>query len=174
MGYFSIARKGAGLGAALWFSAFLLLLSLFLSSPVVAAVPKWWRDAALQEKIGLSAEQAAEIQKIFDAYQEKRTERLGEVRVWRRTVNDLMAQNPVDRKALDRAIGKMLELQCGVFRLMADMKLAAREVLTTEQLESALAAEPDLFSLSRRWQRWKKTGPVKGRVMVKQKDRPVE
>ena len=148
----------------------LLLVNIFLimglSSPAGA---QWWQDKALREKLQLNEQQLQKMNQLFNAYKEKRIERSAEAQKLQLKLNNLLALEKLDEKAVDQTQKTLIQTRMQMFQEMLGMKLAVRKVLMPEQIRLLLSEDAKIFSPQKRWAGMAGRRPTRGRVVINKK-----
>ena len=150
----------------------LLFVSFFLMmgfNPSVEA--QWWQDKALSEKLQLKEPQLQKMNQLFNAYKEKRIERSSEAQKLRLKLNNLLAQEKLDEKAVDQTQKTLIQTRMQMFQEMLGMKLAVRNVLMPDQIRLLLSEDAKIFSTQKRWAGMAGRRPTRGRVVINKKEK---
>ncbi len=148
----------------------LLFVSFFLMMGLNAtAGAQWWQDKALREKLQLKEPQLQKMNQLFNAYKEKRIERSAEAQKLRLKLNNLLAQEKLDEKAVDQTQKTLIQTRMQMFQEMLGMKLAVRRVLMPDQIRLLLSEDAKIFSTQKRWTGMAGRRPTRGRVVINKK-----
>ncbi len=84
-------------------------------------------------------------------------------------MNNLLAQEKLDEKAVDQTQKTLIQTRMQMFQEMLGMKLAVRKVLMHDQIKLLLSEDAKIFSTQKRWARMSGRRPTRGRVFIKKK-----
>jgi Spy/CpxP family protein refolding chaperone len=150
----------------------LVFFSIFLIFGLHAsAAAQWWQDKALSEKLQLKEKQLQKMNQIFNAYTEKRIELNAEAQKLQLKLNNLLAQEKLDEKAVDETQKNLIQTRMQVFQDMLDMKLAVRKMLMPDQIKLLLSEDAKIFSTQKRWTGMVGRRPTRGRVIINKKEK---
>ena len=93
------------------------------------------RNPALRERAGISAEQAAKIQKQQAVFAKTRVRDHADLRVKQMDLRQLMAAEKADRAAIDKKLQEIGEVRLAAQKSAIEYRLTMREALTPEQKE---------------------------------------
>jgi Spy/CpxP family protein refolding chaperone len=108
----------------------------------------------LRAQLGLSADQAAQIEKIRSEARKQAIRQRADLAVARLELRELMNAPTVDEKAVSAKVKAISDLQAAGLKAWTDERLAMRRILTPEQQEK-------MRQLVR--ERWRERGPRPGR-----------
>jgi Spy/CpxP family protein refolding chaperone len=91
--------------------------------------------AALQAELGLSAEQAAQMKKLWVDGRKQAIRHRADLAIARIELEELMDAPVVDQKAIDAKVKAMSDLQASGLKARTDQRLAMRRLLSPEQQE---------------------------------------
>jgi Spy/CpxP family protein refolding chaperone len=91
--------------------------------------------AALQAELGLSAEQATQMKKMWADGRKQAIRQRADVAIARIELEELMDAPVVDQKAIDAKVKAMSDLQAASLKARTDQRLAMRRLLSPEQQE---------------------------------------
>ena len=83
--------------------AFVCVTTLFIMGFAASAMGEWWHNKALKDKLELKEEQVQEMDRIMNAYQERRIEHTASAQKWRLKLNTLLSQEKLEKQAVDEA-----------------------------------------------------------------------
>ena len=132
---------------------------------------QWWQDKALSEKLQLQEQQLQKMNQLFNAYKEKRIELTTEAQKLQMKLNNLLAQEKLDEKAVDETQKTLIQTRMQMFQDMLGMKLGVRKVLMPEQIRLLLSEDAKIFSTQKRWTRMTGRRPTRGRVVINKKEK---
>ena len=114
--------------------------------PAGGAVPKphlWWNNPQLVAKLSLTAEQRAQMDRLFETYQrESGRGRGAKARV---VFYEALAQG--DAEGARRELGKWANAERGQIQALGDLKLAVLALLNTEQRKALASVRRDLIRM---------------------------
>src|SRR5512134_350626 len=91
--------------------------------------------AALRAELGLSDEQAAQMEKIGADGRKLAIRQRADLAIARIELEELMNAPVVDQKAIDARVKAVADLQAAQLKARTDQRLALRRILTPEQQE---------------------------------------
>jgi len=91
--------------------------------------------ATLQKELGLTAEQAAQMQKAGADGRKQAIRQRADLAIARLELEELMAAPVVDQKAIDAKVAAISGLEAAGLKARTDQRLALRKMLTPEQQE---------------------------------------
>ena len=91
------------------------------------------RDPAIQERLGITPEQAARLQAQQRAFVKARIRNRAELQVTRIELAELLATEKPDRELIEKKLGELNQAQFAMRRSAIENRLAMREVFTPEQ-----------------------------------------
>ena len=136
-----------------------------------SAGAQWWQDKALREKLQLKEQQLQKMNRLFNAYKEKRIERSAEAQKLQLKLNNLLALEKLDEKAVDQTQKTLIQTRMQMFQEMLDMKLGVRKVLMPDQIRLLLSEDARIFSTQKRWAGMAGRRPTRGRVVINKKEK---
>ncbi len=120
---------------------------------------------AVQQRLGLSEEQTAQLRKTWTEGRKQAIRRRAEIRIARMELAEALDQRTVDEKAVAAKVKALADLQTVALQARTDERLAVRRILTPEQYEKMKQLRRD-----RRWARgregargWRERRPGPGR-----------
>ncbi len=91
------------------------------------------RDPAIQERLGITSEQAARLQAQQRAFVKAIIRDRAELQVKRIELEELLAAEKLDRELIEKKLGELNQAQCAIQRSAIENRLAMREMFTPEQ-----------------------------------------
>ena len=91
----------------------------------------------LRSEVGLSDSQIEQLKKIHMDERKAAIRRHADLQIARIELRDLMAATSPDKAAVDAKVKQISDLQAANLRARVDGRMAARKVMTPEQLEKA-------------------------------------
>jgi Spy/CpxP family protein refolding chaperone len=91
--------------------------------------------ATLKQQLGLSDQQAAELQRLRSEEQKQAIRRQADLAVARMELQEALAAKPVDEKLVAAKTKAVADLQTAALQARVNAQLAVRKVLTPEQQE---------------------------------------
>ncbi|MEE8552412.1 MAG: periplasmic heavy metal sensor [Desulfobacterales bacterium] len=150
----------------------LVFVNIFLIMGLNASAgAQWWQDKALREKLQLKEQQLQKMNRLFNAYKEKRIERSAEAQKLQLKLNNLLTQEKLDEKAVDQTQKTLIQARMQMFQEMLGMKLAVRKVLMPDQIRLLLSEDARIFSTQKRWAGMSGRRPTRGRVVINKKEK---
>ncbi len=120
----------------------LMIAGLLAGASVVAwAQPRGSQGMApvdgerLQAKLGIDASQAASLEQIHRDLQKAQVKSRADLQVARMELEELLAADTIDAKAVSAKVQAVTELQAKAFRERVDARLAVRKILTAQQAQ---------------------------------------
>jgi Spy/CpxP family protein refolding chaperone len=97
---------------------------------------------AVAERLGLTAEQRAEMQKVGVAFRKEHIRQRAELQVARLELRELLTAAAIDDKAVLAKAQEISQLQSAQTRRMIEHRLAVAKILTPEQRQQARSLGP--------------------------------
>jgi Spy/CpxP family protein refolding chaperone len=117
-------------------------LALFAAAPLFAQRPaegKWWKRPRIAQELQLSADQTAELEKIFAHSKPKLIDLRADFEKKQFDYDQAMQSDDVDRKALEAKIEAREQARAALQKELALMELDMKQVLKPEQREKLVA-----------------------------------
>jgi len=89
----------------------------------------------MQQELGLTDAQMAELQKLRSEQQKRTIRSAADRRIARMELEELLNADTPDQKAIDVKVKQLADLEAGKLRARVDQQLAMRKVLTPEQFK---------------------------------------
>ena len=136
------------------------LLLVALTAPVGAQSFAWWKSEQFQKDVGLTTEQCARIDAVFQATLPKLKQNREELDKLEAELSKMIGDN-ADERLVIRQIDRVEALRAATSKMRTLMLLHERQVLTPEQLVKFKAAYEQWEKDHRRPPRTEATAPVK-------------
>ena len=145
-----------------------VMLVMGLNAPAGA---QWWQDKTLSEKLQLKERQLQEMNRVMNAYKEKRIGLSTEAQKLQKKLNNLLSQEKLDEEALGQIQKTFIQTRLQIFDEMLAMKIAVRKVLEPEQIRLLLYEDAKIFSTQKRWITMTRRDSAKGRSDISKEEK---
>jgi Spy/CpxP family protein refolding chaperone len=103
------------------------------TAPEDVPAGKWWRKPEIQQRLGLTPEQARKLQEIYTAHRERISKLKPEIARLRDELRKLLSATQLDTKAIQTMIDELVRARSALERERLGFFLAVRQGLTAEQ-----------------------------------------
>ena len=112
----------------------LSLLTLFVwSMPAEAQRHKWWKDERFQKELGLTADQTAKIEAVFQAVHPTLRAQMRALDKLEDELSKIIHEAQVDEAELEQFVGRVEAARADLSKTRTVMLFRVRRILTTEQ-----------------------------------------
>ena len=121
-----------------------VLAAILLAGSAQAQEGKWWKRPRIAQALGLTAQQTADLEKIFAKSRPKIIDLKADLEKKQFAFQEAMTANKVDRKEVEALIEAREQARAQLQKELSLMELDMRQVLTPEQREKAEALRAQL------------------------------
>ena len=151
-------RQTVALRRSAWVVAALAAAVLAAGVPATPAWDsfsiRWWTDADVIERLGLTKTQIEQIDAIAFDWKEQKIDLKAEVERTELEVWRVLDEDVIDQAAAETAIDRMVDARCALERAEQEHRLAVAQVLTREQRRELMRMKEEFkHKMMRKWKR---------------------